>query len=195
MEPVGAQEIAELLSVKPATVHMWRQRGLLPAPRWTVSGAPAWDKNEILVWATHTNRATESEMVQELLTNPVAQQWGDLQDRLRTMYQNTGWLRSSLIGDPMQAVQQLNNAVLAVSDVVSALASLQWPEAAALKANPPEPRLLQTGDVSPIRGVYRGQDEHDIEAVFSAGDRLFPCPQCGKAISWRLASAAKQGSS
>lgn len=193
MEPVGAQEIAELLNVKPATVHMWRQRGILPAPRWTVSGAPAWDKDEILVWATHTDRATESEMLDELLTNPVAQRWGELQERLRAMYQTTGWLRSSLIGDPMQAVQQLNNAVLAVSDVVAALASLQWPQASALSGNPPEPRILQTGDVSPVRGVYRGQDEHNVEAVFSPGDFAFPCPKCGKAITWRLVSLAKQG--
>jgi hypothetical protein len=45
--PVGAAEITARLGVRGQTVHTWRQRGLLPPPRWTVSGQPAWDWPEI----------------------------------------------------------------------------------------------------------------------------------------------------
>ena len=38
-------EIAARLRVRPQTVHTWRQRGLMPEPRWTVSGQPAWDRS------------------------------------------------------------------------------------------------------------------------------------------------------
>lgn len=54
--PVGAAEIAERLGVRPQTVHTWRQRKLMPQPRWTVSGQPAWDWSEIEAWAMRTGR-------------------------------------------------------------------------------------------------------------------------------------------
>jgi len=55
-QPVGEREIAPLLGVQPNTVHQWRKRGLLPEPRWTVSGMPAWDQAEIEAWARATGR-------------------------------------------------------------------------------------------------------------------------------------------
>lgn len=55
-EPVGAVEIAARLGVARATVDQWRQRDLLPAPRWTVGGRPAWDWPDIQQWATETGR-------------------------------------------------------------------------------------------------------------------------------------------
>ena len=55
-DPVGAAEIAQRLHVKPETVWQWRQRGLLPEPRWTVSGAAAWDWRDIEKWARQTDR-------------------------------------------------------------------------------------------------------------------------------------------
>jgi len=54
--PVGAAEIAERLNVRPQTVHAWRQRRVLPEPRWTVSGQPAWDWAEVEAWARETGR-------------------------------------------------------------------------------------------------------------------------------------------
>jgi predicted DNA-binding transcriptional regulator AlpA len=54
--PVGAAEIAQRLGVRGQTVHTWRQRKLMPPPRWTVSGQPAWDWNEIEEWARRTGR-------------------------------------------------------------------------------------------------------------------------------------------
>jgi predicted DNA-binding transcriptional regulator AlpA len=54
--PVGAAEIAKRLGVRAQTVHTWRQRKLMPPPRWTVSGQPAWDWSEIEDWARETGR-------------------------------------------------------------------------------------------------------------------------------------------
>jgi hypothetical protein len=54
--PVGAAEVAKRLGVRGQTVHTWRQRKLMPPPRWTVSGLPAWDWNEIEEWARRTGR-------------------------------------------------------------------------------------------------------------------------------------------
>jgi predicted site-specific integrase-resolvase len=55
-EPVGAVEIAERLGVEPGTVHRWVQRGLLPEPRWRVSGNPAWEWQDVRRWAIKTAR-------------------------------------------------------------------------------------------------------------------------------------------
>ena len=59
MSPVGAAEIAQRLGVKPQTVHTWRQRKLMPPPRWTVSGQPAWEWATIETWARRTGRLTD----------------------------------------------------------------------------------------------------------------------------------------
>jgi hypothetical protein len=56
VEPVGAAEIADILGVLPTTVHVWQYRNLLPAPQWTVSGRPAWDRATIEEWARETGR-------------------------------------------------------------------------------------------------------------------------------------------
>lgn len=56
-DPVGLLEIADHLHVAHNTVKSWRQRELLPDPRWTVSGAPAWDwELDIIPWARKTGR-------------------------------------------------------------------------------------------------------------------------------------------
>ena len=65
--PVGAAEIAKRLGVKPQTVHTWRQRKILPTPRWTVSGQPAWDWEEIEQWAKRTGRLRERRVHADLL--------------------------------------------------------------------------------------------------------------------------------
>jgi hypothetical protein len=64
---VGAAEIATRLRVKPQTVHAWRHRKLMPAPRWTVSGQPAWDWSEIEAWARRTGRLQEEDLHAALL--------------------------------------------------------------------------------------------------------------------------------
>jgi len=65
--PVGAAEVASRLGVRAPTVHTWRQRKLLPEPRWTVSGQPAWDWAEIEAWARRTGRLRPADVHAELL--------------------------------------------------------------------------------------------------------------------------------
>src|ERR1700733_9860056 len=55
--PVGGLEIADRLRGERETVAMWKIRGHLPPPRWTVSGEDAWDWHEdIEPWAARTGR-------------------------------------------------------------------------------------------------------------------------------------------
>ncbi len=65
--PVGAAEIAARLRVRPQTVHTWRHRKLMPQPRWTVSGQPAWDWCDIEDWARRTGRLREGDVHAALL--------------------------------------------------------------------------------------------------------------------------------
>lgn len=55
-DPVGLAEIAERLGVRRQTAKDWKQRGLLPAPEGTVSGAPTWNWPTIERWARKTGR-------------------------------------------------------------------------------------------------------------------------------------------
>jgi hypothetical protein len=55
-QPVGPQEIAALLDVAISTVHVWRQRDVLPEPAWVISGVPLWRRETIVAWATETGR-------------------------------------------------------------------------------------------------------------------------------------------
>lgn len=65
--PVGAAEVATRLGVRAQTVHTWRQRKLMPEPRWTVSGQPAWDWTEIEAWARRTGRLRDADVQAGLL--------------------------------------------------------------------------------------------------------------------------------
>lgn len=65
--PVGAAEVAARLGVKRQTVQTWRHRNLLPAPRWTVSGQPAWEWAEIETWAKRTDRLRKENMYTDML--------------------------------------------------------------------------------------------------------------------------------
>jgi hypothetical protein len=65
--PVGSAEIASRLRVRPQTVHTWRQRRLMPEPRWTVSGQPAWDWSDVEAWARRTGRLREPDIHAALL--------------------------------------------------------------------------------------------------------------------------------
>lgn len=60
MNPVGVNEIAELLCVKPKTVHQWRTRGIFPPPDGTVSGTPWWEREVVEEWAVETGRDSRS---------------------------------------------------------------------------------------------------------------------------------------
>jgi hypothetical protein len=64
---VGAVEIATRLRVKARSVHVWRHRTLMPAPRWTVSGQPARDWSGIEAWARRIGRPGESDVHAALL--------------------------------------------------------------------------------------------------------------------------------
>lgn len=57
-DPVGIEDIAERLKVRPDTVRMWRHRELMPEPRWTVSSRPAWNWPDIEKWARETDRVS-----------------------------------------------------------------------------------------------------------------------------------------
>jgi hypothetical protein len=78
--PVGAAEIAARLRVKPQTVHTWRHRKLLPPPRWTVSGQPAWDWPEIESWARQTGRLRTEDVHAALLELEGIGWHGDLEE-------------------------------------------------------------------------------------------------------------------
>lgn len=56
VDPVGVADIAGRLGVKQQTVAQWKLRGLLPRPRWTVSGTPVWQWADVAVWARETGR-------------------------------------------------------------------------------------------------------------------------------------------
>lgn len=81
--PVGAAEIAARLRVRPQTVHTWRHRKLMPAPRWTVSGQPAWEWATIEAWARSTGRLREADTHAALLELEGAGWKGDL-DEMRS---------------------------------------------------------------------------------------------------------------
>lgn len=55
-EPVGLVEIAERLGVRKETAHVWRTRGVMPEPTWTVGGRPAWNWPDVEAWARETGR-------------------------------------------------------------------------------------------------------------------------------------------
>lgn len=57
-QPVGEKEIAERLGVSRKTVEKWRDRDVMPQPRWTVGGRPAWNWPDIWDWAVETGRDT-----------------------------------------------------------------------------------------------------------------------------------------
>lgn len=78
--PVGAAEIATRLGVRPQTVHTWRHRKLMPQPRWTVSGQPAWDWPEIEAWARRTGRLRETDIHAMLLELEGSGWQGDLDE-------------------------------------------------------------------------------------------------------------------
>ena len=82
--PVGAAEIATRLGVRPQTVHAWRQRKLLPEPRWTVSGQPAWDWLEVESWAKRSGRLREPDVHGDMLELEGAGWKGDLEAMRRS---------------------------------------------------------------------------------------------------------------
>lgn len=56
-DPVGLADLAKRLGVQRQTAKDWKQRGLLPAPRWYASDAPLWDWDaDIEPWARKTGR-------------------------------------------------------------------------------------------------------------------------------------------
>lgn len=59
VEPVGMVEIGERLGARRQTVAQWHFRRLLPEPRWTVSGHPAWNWPDVERWARDTGRLPE----------------------------------------------------------------------------------------------------------------------------------------
>lgn len=53
---MGLAEMAERLGVRQQTARAWRYRHLLPEPRWTISGQPAWNWPDVEAWAKETGR-------------------------------------------------------------------------------------------------------------------------------------------
>lgn len=56
LDVVGMAEISDRLAVKAQTVSVWKLRGVLPEPEWTVGGRPAWRWDTIEAWAAETGR-------------------------------------------------------------------------------------------------------------------------------------------
>jgi len=67
-DPVGVADIAQRLGVKQQTAAVWKKRRLLPEPRWTVSGQPAWNWPDIFDWADRTGRLPEALIISRLST-------------------------------------------------------------------------------------------------------------------------------
>ena len=57
-EPVGVNEISELLGVEVTTVSSWRQRHVLPRPDKIINAGktPIWKADNIIKWADATGR-------------------------------------------------------------------------------------------------------------------------------------------
>jgi hypothetical protein len=68
------------LRVRPQTVHAWRHRNVMPQPRWTVSGQPAWDWAEIETWAIKTGRLDAPDVYRDLCELEGAGWTGDLDE-------------------------------------------------------------------------------------------------------------------
>ncbi len=57
-QPLGVQEIADLLGYSRTTVSSWRQRKQFPQPDAVVSGGNValWKKSSVITWANATGR-------------------------------------------------------------------------------------------------------------------------------------------
>src|SRR5438132_13336174 len=66
-DPVGEAEIPARLGIRRQTVHTWHHRKLMPEPRWTVAGQPAWEWPDIEAWARRTGRLREGNVHAALL--------------------------------------------------------------------------------------------------------------------------------
>lgn len=53
---VGVAEVATALGVEANTVQVWRHRGVLPPPDWTLAMGPVWRWSTIKRWAIRTGR-------------------------------------------------------------------------------------------------------------------------------------------
>jgi len=59
--PLGIAEIADLLDVRPKTVHMWRQRGIFPAEDFRCGGSPGWYESTVRDFARETGRRADTD--------------------------------------------------------------------------------------------------------------------------------------
>lgn len=55
-DPVGLSEVADRLGYDRQTVKNWRLAKEL-APKWTISGGPAWNWPDVVRWAKRTGKA------------------------------------------------------------------------------------------------------------------------------------------
>lgn len=66
-DPVGQMDIATRLGYPSGTVAKWLQRGVFDLPpKWTVSGSPVWEWQDVQAWAERTNRAERMNGVQRV---------------------------------------------------------------------------------------------------------------------------------
>jgi plasmid maintenance system antidote protein VapI len=90
--PLGVNEIAEVLGVKPATVTQWQRRLLLPKPDASINKGRTklWKNKTVVDWANATGRNLKKqsyETTKETLIG-LQRKWDVLQDNKKTI---EGW--------------------------------------------------------------------------------------------------------
>lgn len=72
-DPVGVNEIAELLNVETTTVSSWRQRHVMPKPDKMINAGktPIWKTSAIIDWANATGRNRNNLTISEDMSNIV----------------------------------------------------------------------------------------------------------------------------
>ena len=49
-ELAGTDEIAQLIGIRRKSLYVYRSRGVMPSPAFTVSGVPLWWVSDVLEW-------------------------------------------------------------------------------------------------------------------------------------------------
>ena len=101
--PLGVNEIAEVLGVKPATVTQWQRRLLLPKPDASINKGRTklWKCKTVIDWANATGRNLKEnsyETASDKLTE-LQEKWGKVKPAVQMWNDNVGqWQDTSTSG-------------------------------------------------------------------------------------------------